>query len=140
MVSKTWGPSVLRALTVYKAVIRSVILYRASTYVISKDRQGRGSTLLRQLMKEQNDCLRKVTGAYGTTPVAVLEDLIGCPPINLAAAARVASFEISTAPTKAWQTAWERTTLLIQSRRRGRRRLTLPDPMRGEAISVNETW
>ena len=55
-------------------------------------------------MKEQNDYLRKVTGAYKITPVAVLEDLIGCPPINLAAAARVVSFEISIALTKAWQT------------------------------------
>jgi len=43
IISKTWGPSVLRALIVYKAVIRSVLLYGASVYVIEKDRYGRGS-------------------------------------------------------------------------------------------------
>ena len=31
--AKTWGPSLLRALVVYKAVIRSVITYAASAFI-----------------------------------------------------------------------------------------------------------
>ena len=101
---------------------------------------------MRHLAREQNDCLRMVTGAYKTTPIAVLEDITGCPPINLVASARAANFVTSTAPTKAWQTAWERMKLLIQSRRRGRRRQPEPlDPMQKitsmtTQASIEEAW
>ena len=81
--AKTWGPSLLQALAVYKVVIRSVMTYAASAFITAAEWKGRGSSLARRLASEQNDCLRRVTGAYKSTPTAMLEELTGCPPINL---------------------------------------------------------
>jgi len=54
--------------------------------------KGRGSGLTKRRSGEQNDCLRLIMGAYKSTPVAVLEELIDCPLINLVLAKKVARF------------------------------------------------
>ena len=40
-------------------------------------------TKLRQLEVTQNMCLRAITGAYKSTPIAVLEHKAGCPPLAI---------------------------------------------------------
>ena len=103
----------------------------ASAFITAAEWKGRGSSLARRLASEQNDCLRRVTGAYKSTPIAMLEELTGCPPINLVLAKQAARFEIRATEEKTgvWRGAWERIKLLVQSARGRKRRKTLADPM-----------
>jgi len=57
--------------------------YAVLVFITAAEWKGRGSSLARCLASEQNDYLRKVTGAYKSTLIAILEELIGCPLINL---------------------------------------------------------
>jgi len=80
--AKTWDPALLRALAMYKAVIRSVIKYAASAITWRAAVEDRGKVMERALTKEQNACLRRVTGAYKSTPIKTMESLTNCPPIK----------------------------------------------------------
>ena len=108
-----------------------MITYAASAFTSAVEWKGRGSSLARRLAGEQNDCLRRVTGAYKSTPVVMLEELTGCPPINLVLAKQAARFEIRDIEEKtgAWKGAWERIKSLVQSARGRKRRKVLADPM-----------
>lgn len=137
--AKTWGPSLLKARDVYVSVIRSVLTYAASTFATIENtlggKQGRGSGIVLQLDKEQNKCLRVVTGAYRSTPVNVLEAEAHCKPINLILAERAAAFEArATGEGGVWPETWDRITRLIARAKRGgrgrERGVHLLDPMR----------
>ena len=150
--AKTWGPSLLRSLAVYKAVIRSVICYAASVVTTPNCTSDRGKATERALAKEQNDCLRRVTGAYKSTPITALETLTGCPPINLLLAKQAALFEQrACAPDGKWTDSWSRIKAHVGAAR-GRRRVDMTkvaDPMgkytswlRGQAPkkAMEESW
>ena len=79
--------------------------------------KGRGSRLAKCLAAKQNDCLRRVIGAYKSTLIAMLEELIDCPPINLILARQAAHFEIRATEekTRAWKDAWERIKSLVRN-------------------------
>ena len=47
------------------------------------DRKSLTATTISPLHKIQNECLRKVTGAYKRTPRAALERETGIPPVDL---------------------------------------------------------
>ena len=65
---------------VFKAFIRSVICYAASTIASPCGIVARGRAIERAPAREQKEYLRRVTGAYRYTSVPVLEFLTNCPP------------------------------------------------------------
>ena len=150
--AKTWGPALLRALTVYKAVIRSVITYAASAITSPAAVVDRGKAMERALAKEQNDCLRRVTGAYKSTPTKTMESLTNCPPINLLLAKQAALFEErAMGPEGKWTDIWKRAKMHISSAR-GRKRVDVSktaDPFggfrgwlqgRSPKVAMEQTW
>jgi hypothetical protein len=57
--------------------------YIVSAFITAAKWKGRGSSLVRRLASEQNDCLHRVTGTYKSMLIAMLKELTGCPLINL---------------------------------------------------------
>ena len=53
-----------------------MITYAASTFTLAIEWKERGSGLERRLANEQNNYSRRVTGAYKSTPIAMLEENI----------------------------------------------------------------
>jgi len=53
--------------------------------------------------------------AYKSMPIAILEELIDCPPINFVLAKQAARFEIRAIEekTRAWKGTWEKIKSLI---------------------------
>ena len=73
LAGSTWGATFARCRTVYSMVIRPMLTFAASIWHQSQGTKEFSRTPARKLGKIQNDCLRKVTGAYKATPIPVLE-------------------------------------------------------------------
>ena len=112
----------LRALAVYKAVIRSVITYIASAITSPAAVEERGKATERALIKEQNKFLPGVTGAYKSTPTETMESLTNCPPTNVLLAKQAALFkERAMGPEGKWNDIWKRAKMHISSTREHKR-------------------
>jgi hypothetical protein len=81
--ASTWGPSMQRSRLIYNAVVRPAMLYGSQVW----STQGNGELLpnstIVPLQRVQNQCLRRITGAYKRTPTAALERETKTPPIAL---------------------------------------------------------
>ena len=72
--ASTWGASMLRARHVYTAVVRPAMTYGSVIWLPEENKKGKlPKWLENNLGKIQNNCLRKVTGAYKATPIKELE-------------------------------------------------------------------
>ena len=85
LATSTWGPSARNSRLLYTAVVRPTLLYGVQEWGTSL--RGAGDSLakvtFKPLEKVQNNCLRRITGAYKRTPRAVLERETQIPPIDL---------------------------------------------------------
>ena len=94
-------------------------------------------SLLKPLRKVQNQCLRRVTGAYRRTPIAAIEKEAAIPPIQLhietaalQRAAKTASDRVEKESEEALEGIWK---ALVKSRRKVRRPLVLLEALRVRA-------
>ena len=81
--TSTWGPSARQSRLLYTAIVRPTLLYGAQEWNIRPNGKALAAKIAAPLHKVQNDCLRKVTGAYKRTPRAALERETQTPPIDL---------------------------------------------------------
>ena len=63
----------IKARTIYSAVIRPVISYAATVWRAPQDTAAHVKGIDKKLNVIQNGCLRIITGAFKATPVEVLE-------------------------------------------------------------------
>ncbi|TQS37140.1 hypothetical protein Golomagni_02397 [Golovinomyces magnicellulatus] len=71
--SSVWGSSKKRARPLYSAIVRPAMLYGSQVWSIQRDGQKIEKSVLAKLDKIQNQCLRKITGAYKSSPRAIME-------------------------------------------------------------------
>jgi hypothetical protein len=81
--TSTWGPLARNSRLLYTAVVRPTLLYGSQEWSMRIDGKSLATTTISPLHKIQNECLRKVTGAYKRTPRAALERETGVSPIDL---------------------------------------------------------
>jgi len=81
--ASTWGPSVQRSRLIYSAVVRPAMLYGVQVWGVQESGNITNKTALKPLKKIQNQCLRRVMGAYKRTPTAILEREAQIMPIDL---------------------------------------------------------
>jgi hypothetical protein len=81
--ASTWGPSMRRSRLLYTAVVRPTVLYGAQVWGVRTDGGPQTPHALKPIQKIQNQCLRKIVGAYKRTPTAALERETAIPPIPL---------------------------------------------------------
>jgi len=62
-----------RSRLLYTATVRPAMLYGAQVWGVRDDGGTPVKSLLKPLQKVQNKCLRRVTGVYRRTPIAVME-------------------------------------------------------------------
>jgi len=72
-----------RARLLYTATVRPAMLYGAQVWGVRDDGGAPAKSLLEPLQKVQNQCLRRITGAYHYTPIAAMEKEAAIPPIQL---------------------------------------------------------
>lgn len=83
LTASTWGPSMKRSRLLYTAVARPAMLYGSQLWGVREDGTPPAASLIRPLKCLQNQCLRKVMGAYKRTPTAALERESNVPPVEL---------------------------------------------------------
>jgi Reverse transcriptase (RNA-dependent DNA polymerase)/Endonuclease-reverse transcriptase len=133
LVSSTWGPSMRRSRLIYSAVVRPTLLYGTQIWSIdNSSKEMMVKSMTKPLKKAQNQCLRKVLGAYKRTPTAALEREAAVPPIDIYAsllanerAASTRGFPVTEAIKVATNDIW---TSLERRRPAGRRRGRQPRP------------
>ena len=82
LVNSTWGASFARARHIYTAVVRPKITYGCSIWHSPEGTPGYTKSKISKLEKVQNQCLRRITGAYKTTNIRVLEHEAAIPPLR----------------------------------------------------------
>ena len=73
LAGSTWGAIFARCRTVYSMVVRPMLTFAAPIWHHPRGVEGFSRKPSEKLAKIQNECLRKVTGAYRATPIPVLE-------------------------------------------------------------------
>jgi hypothetical protein len=79
----TWGPSARSSRLLYTAVVRPTLLYGSQEWSMRGDGKPLALSTTDALHKVQNECLRRIAGAYRRTPRAALERETRVMPINL---------------------------------------------------------
>jgi len=95
-----WGVTMLKARQVYQAVIRPALVYGAAVWheptpirARNGNTQGKPRGLAAKLLKQQNQGLRIVLGAFKATPIRQLETESFIAPLDLWLNGRVARFQ-----------------------------------------------
>ena len=83
LVTSTWGPSARNSRLLYSAVVRPTLTYGSQEWSMRLDGKSHPVATLAPLHRVQNECLRKVSGAYKRTPRAIVERETGVTPIDL---------------------------------------------------------
>jgi hypothetical protein len=91
--AKTWGPALAKAREVYTKCIRSALAFGASSFHKPTPIGGQPQGIAKDLLKDQNQSLRIVAGAYRATPIRHLEVETWIPPLDLYLNKRLANFE-----------------------------------------------
>ncbi len=73
LAGSTWGATFAKCRTVYSMVIRPMLTFAAPIWHHPRGIEGFSRKPSEKLTKIQNECLRRVTGAYKATPIPVLE-------------------------------------------------------------------
>ena len=79
----TWGPSFKHTCLLYTVVVRPTMLYRAQIWGIGLSGNLLAKSSLVLLVKLQNQCLHRITGAYKKMPSAALKHKAAVPPLDL---------------------------------------------------------
>ena len=72
-----------RSRLIYSAVVRPTVLYGAQIWGTTDGSGAMPKSRIKALKKDQNQCLRKVLGAYKRTPTAALEREAAVPLSNV---------------------------------------------------------
>jgi hypothetical protein len=83
LVSSTWGPSIEKSRLLYQAVVRPVMTHTAPAWEPQTRTDKLKNNKIRSLRNIQNKCLRRITGGYKHTPIALLEKEAAIPPLEL---------------------------------------------------------
>jgi len=129
--SSTWGPSFNRSRLLYAAVVRPTITYGCKVWAGGERGKPPPARLLQPLVKLQNQCLRKITGAYRRAPTKALEKEAAVEPLPLYVRS-IAMQQALGSETKPVTSFIKRTCDRLWSRhqpRRGRRPPRPPTPM-----------
>jgi len=136
IVTSTWGPTMRRSRLIYSAVISPILLHGAQIWGAGNGGATLAKRMVKPLKKMQNQCLRKVMGAYKRTPTAALEREAAIPPIDLQITAHALErsnstkdYPVTRAIKQAADNVWASLVRRLPARRttgRGRR----PHPQR----------
>jgi hypothetical protein len=83
LATSTWGPSARHSRLLYTAVIRPILLNGSQEWSMRSDGRPQAITAIAPLQKVQNECLRRITGAYKRTPRKALEREACIMPLDL---------------------------------------------------------
>jgi Reverse transcriptase (RNA-dependent DNA polymerase) len=83
VVSSTWGPSFNKSRLLYTAVVRPTMTYGCKIWATGEKGGPPPASHLQPLVRLQNKCLRRVTGAYKRAPVKTLEKDAAVEPLPL---------------------------------------------------------
>ena len=83
LAASTWGATLAKSRVVYTAVVRPMLTFAARIWHSPEGTKEAKRGRVQALAKDQNRCLRRVTGAYKSTPIPVLEAEAEIPPIDL---------------------------------------------------------
>ena len=83
LATATWGPSARNSRLLYTAVVRPTILYGSQEWSMRHDGRALAKATAAPIHKVQNECLRRVVGAYKRTPRAAVEREAQVMPIDL---------------------------------------------------------
>ena len=82
--ASTWGATLLRARHVYTAVIRPAMTFGSNVWLPEKNKKGElPNWVENKLGKIQNNCLRKIAGAYKATSRRELEKEVNIMPLTM---------------------------------------------------------
>lgn len=73
LTGSTWGATFNKCRTIYNMVIRPMITFAAPIWHNPQELSQPNKPLVKKLAVLQNDCLRKITGAYKATSIPILE-------------------------------------------------------------------
>ena len=111
-----------RSRLLYTAVVRPSMTYGAQVWGVRMDGKPE---LAKPIQKVQNQCLRRITGAYKRTPIAALEREAAVPPIGLyletrtlQRAAETKNHEVTKSIQKQTDSIWQRLKRKPTRRRR----------------------
>ena len=131
VVGSTWGPSFNKSRLLYTAVVRPTMTYGCKIWASGEKGGPPPASLLQPLVKLQNKCLRRVTGAYKRAPVKTLEKDTAVKPLPLHThgmamqhALRSEAHPVTGFIKRACDRLWSR-----HQPRRGRRPRRPPTPM-----------
>ena len=79
----TWGPKLLHARTLYTAIIRAAITHGSPIWHPIIDDRKPQPTITKELIKVESACIRRVLGAFKSTPIRQLNTEAYIPPIDL---------------------------------------------------------
>ena len=100
LTASTWGATHKRGQQLYKTSVRPVITYGSSVWHTPEGITGHSKPNLAKLATFQNECLRRITGAYKATPIPELQHEAGIPAIDTQIEAQILSSQISQASTE----------------------------------------
>src|SRR6266480_335715 len=100
LTASTWGATHKRGQQLYKTTVRPVITYGSSVWHTPEGITGHSKPNLAKLATFQNECLRRITGAYKATPIPELQHEAGIPAIDTQIEAQILSSQISQASTE----------------------------------------
>jgi hypothetical protein len=135
LANSTWGPSARHSRLLYTAVVRPTLLHGAQEWSAQSTGKPIAATTIKPLHRVQNECLRKITGAYRRTPRAAMERETRVMPVDLylevvkyRQADRTRGHEVESQIARTADAVW----------RRMRRRTTHQRPPTGREIAANQ--
>ena len=82
LTASTWGATFHQSKLLYSAIVRPALTYGAQVWSQGQ-KVNTTTSLVLPLQKVQARCLRKITGAYKSTNVQVMEHETGIPPVDI---------------------------------------------------------
>ena len=123
----TWGATFLKARHIYTAVVKPVLTYGCPIWYTPGEDTTSKNTQNPILQHLQAQALRTITGAYRSTPIALLHHEAQVSPLDLSLAKTTLTHTRKTCQTQAWNTIQKRcqevaTQIRANQRQKQRRR------------------
>jgi hypothetical protein len=83
LTASTWGARVSRAKRIYNAIVRPAWIYGAKIWSHPVALHHGKKGIAKRLQTIQNNCLRRISGAYRAIPQGILELETGIPPVDI---------------------------------------------------------
>ena len=95
LTASTWGATHKKGQHLYKAAVRPVITYGSSVWHSPEGTPEYRKTNLTKLATFQNECLRRITGAFKATPIMELQHEAGITALDTQIESQILSHQLS---------------------------------------------